>query len=133
MKWYRDGNVVSEYRNTEHIPQYRKWILVTYEIGIYHGSLTWFGTDKLIIDYIKAYKLKTNCSDDVFIRTTTDWQNYSPSVKHSISMGSTNGLIVPQNSSQTFRATESIVIDQPFELPQGAKMTLIVQECPENL
>ena len=133
VKWYRDGNVVSEYRNIEHIPQYRKWLLVSYAIGIYHGNLTWFGTDKLIIDYIKAYKLKTDCSEDVFIRTTTDWQNYSASVKHSLSIGSTNGLIVPQNSNHTFRAVESISIDQPFELPQGAKMTLIVQECPENL
>lgn len=133
VKWYRDGNVVSEYRNIEHIPQYRKWLLVSYAIGIYYGNLTWFGTDKLIIDYIKAYKLKTDCSEDVFIRTTTDWQNYSASVKHSISIGSTNGLIVPQNSNHTFRAAESISIDQPFELPQGAKMTLIVQECPENL
>lgn len=133
VKWYRDGNLVSEYRDSEHIPQYRKWILVTYEIGTYYGNLSWFGTDELVIDYIKTYKLKTNCSDDVFIRTTTNWQNYYPSVKRSISIGSTNGLIVPQDSSQTFRAVESIIIDQPFELPLGVQMSFIVQECPENL
>ncbi len=133
VKWYRDGNVVSEYRNREHIPQYRKWILVTYEIGTYHGSLMWFGTDELVIDYIKVYELKTDCSDDVFIRTISDWENFEPRVKNTISIGSTNGLIVPQNQNQTFRASESILIDQPFELPQGVQMSLIVQECPENL
>ena len=132
VKWYRDGNVVSEYRNIEHIPQYRKWILVTYEIGTYYGDLVWFGTDELVIDYIKVFRLKTDCSDDVFIRTISDWQNFESSVKHTISIGAANGLIVPQNSSRTYRASESILIDQPFELPQGAQMTLIVQECPEN-
>lgn len=132
IKWYRDGVVVSEYRNRDSIPQYNKRMLFTYDVGNHAGPTTWTGTGTFTIDYIKAYRLNTDCSTDVSIRSATDWQNYVPSVKRSIVIGSQNSLVIPSGSNTTMRATESITVDQPFELQQGATITLIVQECPIN-
>lgn len=131
VKWYRDNEVVSEYRVRDSIPQYNKRILVTYEIGSYDATI-WEGSGALTIDYVKAYRLKTDCNSDVSIRSVADWQNYVAKVRRSIAIGSPNGLVVPSGSNLTMRATESITIDQPFELQQGTPMTLIIQECPIN-
>ena len=94
---YRDGEVVAEYRQRDSIPQYKKLLMVTYAIGpFYHNSLPqWTDKDTLTIDYVFAYRLKTDCNTDVSIRTINDWQSYMPSVKQSIAIGSQNGLTVP--------------------------------------
>ena len=134
IKWYRDGEVVAEYRQRDSIPQYKKLLMVTYAIGpFYHNSLPqWTDKDTLTIDYVFAYRLKTDCNTDVSIRTINDWQSYMPSVKQSIAIGSQNGLTLPQGSDKTLIATKTILIDQPFELQQGTQLTLKIQECPDN-
>lgn len=135
VKWYRDGKIVAEYRERDSIPQYKKRLLVTYQIGSYKSfsPLTnWTGTDTLAIDYVRVYKLKSDCNTDVTIRSLNAWNSYSPGVKSSIVLGSTSGLTVPQGAGKTLLASNSITIDQPFVIPSGTQVTLMIWECPEN-
>lgn len=133
--WYIDGRVVNECNNPGQIPQFPMWLKITHygngKMTDIHGNF-WEGTDEMTINYVKAYRLKTNCNEDVVIRNLMDFSAFEFSTKHSIVMGGTNSsLVIPNNSNFTMRAVESITIDGAFELPQGAKMTLLVHDCPE--
>ena len=102
------------------------WLKVTHTedidawIGLDENLDTIWGDwkDEMTINYIKGYRLKTDCSIDVLIR--------------SLSMGGQNStLTIPSDRNFTMRAVESVVIDGPFELSLGAQMTLMVHDCPE--
>ena len=129
VKWYQDGNIVAEYHDKTYIPQHPKRIKVGYNIYA-DAEPFWHGSDTLVVDYIRHIRLLTDCETDVELRSLTSLQNYAPSVKGSIALGSSNGLVAPTSLNMTLRASESITIDQPLELPLGAVMTMIVQECP---
>lgn len=134
IKWYCDGKIIAEYYDSEHISHYKKRIKVTCELesqSIYPSP--WSGKDTITIDYIRHYRLKTDCDNDVSIRSLSDWNSYEPSVKRSITIGAQNSFTAPQGARVDFRAVESITIDKPFVLPSNTEMTMIIQECPENL
>lgn len=136
--WYVDGNVVNECHEPNHIPQYPMHLKITHlesdSAIIINGNDTvwWEGSDEMTINYIKAYRLKTNCSTNATIRSLTDFYNFNYQVCQSINMGGTQGLLsIPSNINFTMRAVDSITINGGFELPSGTGMTLIIQDCPE--
>lgn len=136
VKFYVDGNIVNECNNPEHIPQFPMWLKIMHleDDDAKTNGLWWEGTDEMTINYVKAYRLKTDCNTDVIIRSITDFNSYSFSVKHSIIMGSQIGVLtLPSDGNYTIRAVESITIDGGFEVPVGTELTLITQECPQWL
>ena len=137
IRWYCDGNIVAEYRDITHIPQNPKTLKVNYALKNYALDNTnhpdgWSGSDVMTIDYVKVYKLKTDCETDEYITTGTQFANYDHKLKRSITIGTSNSsLIVPSNTNVSMRASDFILIDGEFEIPVGSQMTLSVHECPE--
>ncbi len=91
---------------------------------------SWQGSDTLTIDYIKYYKLRTDCDNDAYIHTQQQLAQLN-AVKRSVVIANTNGLVLNSSTNKVVRATESITINGPFELQNAGKLTLLVHECPE--
>ena len=136
--FYRDGKVTHELHDEEQIPKYPKYIKTGYTIDSYavrkvHDSLyfpKWLGPDTLTINYIKVYKLKTDCKSDAYAQNTQQ-MNQIDSMKRSITISNPNGIVLPSTTEKTLRASDYILIDGPFEVDAGAQLTLMVHECPE--
>ena len=138
VSFFVDGIEVNESTDASHVPQYPMFLKITHledldaNFGTDDDPDWWQGTDEMTINYVKAYKLMTDCESDEYIRSLIDFSDFNFGVKHSISMGDPSGtLAIPNSTSITLRATESITIDGGFEVPVGTEMTLIIQECPE--
>ena len=135
--WYVDGTIVNECKNRSQIPQFPMWLKIIHYADKYARSNNrndswWTGSDEMTINYVKAYRLKTDCTMDAVVRTVLDFNNFEYRTKRSIVMGGVNNtLTIPNNSSFTMRAVESITIDGGFVLPQGAEMTFLIHDCPE--
>lgn len=137
VAWYCDGTLYNECTDPSLIPQHRMYLRITHkedEDALNPTSNTWWSEpDEMTVKYVKAYRLDTSCDTDVAVRSISDFESFEFSVKHSISIGSLSGtLSIPTNANFTMRAVDSIVIDGAFELPQGATMTLITEDCPQN-
>ncbi len=138
VRWYRDGQVVSEYFDINHIPQYSKTLKVNYALQ-QEKALNddfepdgWSGSDVMEVDYVKVYRLRTDCSTDECITTSSQIENFDNRMKRSIVIGSSNGsILVPLGSNITMHAAEHISIVGEFEVPQGSSFTLTTHSCPE--
>lgn len=131
--FYRDGIVTGECYDRDNIPQNTKWLKMGYYINddiMNPYPPSWQGSDTLTIDYIKYYKLRTDCNNDINIQTQQQLSQLN-TVKRSVVIGNTNGLVLNFSTNKVVRATESITINGPFELQSGGELTLIVHECPE--
>lgn len=134
IAWYFDGILFNEETDPNHIPRHPMWLKIMHfqDESAREGSTWWQGSDEMTIDYVKVFRLKTNCSTDATIRTLYDFNHFNYSVKRSVTMGGqSTSLVIPDNTNFTMRAVESITIDGSFEAPQGTEMTLIIQDCPE--
>lgn len=134
--WYLNGKIINYYKGEE-VPSHPMTLKINYSIdnhALNNSTPTipeWRGSDTLCIDYIKVYQLKKDCDTDEVIENTEQLVNYEGGHKRSIFIGSDgNSIVVPDSLNLTLRASESIIIDGAFELPRGAKLELIVQECP---
>ncbi len=140
VTFYVDGIAVNDFNDPNMIPPHPMWLKITHvedfnaKIGIDENNDTIWGdwNDEMTIKYVKAYRLKTDCTDDIVIRNISDFNSYVFSTKHTIIIrGENNTLAIPYGSCFTMRAAESITIDKSFEISQGSEMTLIVHDCPE--
>ena len=133
--FYRDGKVTSEFRDSQFIPQHEKYLKVGYGIEKYALSGTeprvpvWMEQDTLTINQIKVYQLATDCNTDVYVQNATQL-NQINSMKRSITIGNSGGIVLPSSTNKTLRASDFIQINGPFELNAGAELTLMVHECP---
>lgn len=141
--WYYDGKPVNEFRDEAHVPCSPMRIIANYSIDRYSLSVPdhyyskpeWKGTDTLLIDYIKVYKLDgSDCDEDAVITNSLQLANHDHKVKHSISICSGSGteIITMANSNITMRAVESIAIEGPFSTQQGTELTMVVHGCPDD-
>ena len=138
VEWYFDGVLFNEETNPSHIPKHPMWLIIEHyqDDDIFsttrNDTIWWQDSDEMTLNYVKALRLKLDCYADEVIRNVSDFLSFEYGVKHSITMGSQSNtsLIIPANSNFTMRAVESITIDGAFELPIGACMTLITQDCP---
>lgn|GEM_PF-1750057 len=143
---YLDGNLVSSFFDKPHIPRHHLTLKASYGIdgyavgrvkdeqGINHYFPEWMGNDTLTIDYIKVYQLDWDCGTDETITCQNDLNGFltHPSVKHSISVSSTNETITVNNTDKiTFRVADSFEITGPFQANNGCEFTVIRQDCPE--
>lgn len=134
VTWYFDGIVIHECTDSFCIPQHRLNLKVTHPVkseALDPATLLpyWTGSDEVIIDNIKFYKLISDCNTDVNIRNTTDINDYTPGIKHSIIMGSSNGITFPTNTKLIMRAENNITITSGVTIPSGADVTLMVHPC----
>lgn len=129
--FYRDGQVTHEYHDKLSIPQYPKYIKTGYMIK--RRALEepiWYGPDTITINYIKVFKLNTDCDTDEFVQNVQQL-NQINSMKRSITFSNPNGIILPSTTDKILRASDYFLIDGPFEIATGAQLTLMVHECPD--
>lgn len=137
MTWYLDGQIINECTTLKYIPQHPLNLRVTHPVDdnamAPNSNITpqWYGPDELVIDYIKVYKLISDCNTDVYIRNANDFANYNHGVKRSITIGAANGIIVPSNTNLIMRAENSIIITNSggVTAPVGADLTFMVHPC----
>lgn len=136
--FYRDGMVTHEIFDEEHIPKYPKYIKTGYTIDdnavkkvndtLYYPE--WMGPDTITINYIKVYQLDTDCETDEYVQNTQQL-NQINSMKRSITISNPSGMTLPSTTNKTLRASDFILINEPFEAASGAQLTLMVHDCPE--
>lgn len=136
--FYIDGTVINGFYDSDFIPPHPMWLKISHlldsdaKIVVNNNSIWGDWSDEMTINYIKGYRLKTDCDSDVTIRSATDFNNYVYSTKHTITIGGQSGsLTIPTNSVFTFRAVENIAIDGELVVPQSVSMTLMCHECPQ--
>ncbi len=136
--WYFDGNLVNSYFDQEHIPCHDLTLKTNYAIDRYsiknHTDIPlWFGSDEMVIDYIRVFQLIWECDKDEVITCQTDLNNFNYAVKNSISITSIVGQpIIDSGDKVTFRVADAFEITGPFEVNSGAEFTVIMQDCPNN-
>ena len=134
VAFYIDGCLVNECVDRSHVPPHPMWIKITHteDDAAQTNGVWWEGNDEMTIKYVKAFRLKSDCSADDTIRSVSEFNSFDYGVKHSITMGSLTGTLgIPQGNYFVMRAVNSIVIDGGFEVSPGTCMTLMTQDCPE--
>lgn len=143
--WYLDGHLVNSYFDKKHIPQHPLTLKTSYAIDVYatdpvysSDSIVighvpdWMGSDTMYVDYIKVYQLKCDCNTDELITCQNELNGYQYSVKNSVSIAPTNGIITVGNTDQKMiRVVESFRLSGPFEANRRCEFTVIRQDCPE--
>ena len=71
------------------------------------------------VDYVKLYKLSMDCSTDV-TQGLFNYLTFDNKVKRNITVGGSSGT-VPFGFSASLRATESIVLNDGFEVGVGSE------------
>ena len=137
IRWFFDGEVIFECNDRDEIPQYPMQLKVTHPvinnaIDTVQNTPIWQGIDSATIHHIKYIQLVYDCDSDVAIRNASDITSYQPGVKRSIAMGASGGLEISNTTDIVFKASEAITIDREFTIPVGAKVTMIVQSCPNT-
>lgn len=136
IRWYRDGKVAKEYLHADSIPQNLKTIKINYALkheaynDITHLPDGWSGSDVMTIDYVRYYKLKTDCNTDEYITTSSQMANFDNRMKHSISIGSSSNSVQMTSGTSKSMHAEEISIIGGFEVPLGTTLTLVTHECP---
>ncbi|MFV0500665.1 MAG: family 16 glycosylhydrolase [Bacteroidales bacterium] len=87
-------------------------------------------SSKMLVDYVRVYNLKKDCSTEIINLCNYDFSNYVNTVKQKIIIGDgycTNSLNAGDNIF--LRASEEITINGEFEIPLGAEIYLDVDKC----
>jgi len=71
-----------------------------------------------VIDYVRVYKLTMDCNTDIS-QNNFNYSTFDKKVKRNITVGGASALI-PQGNSVSFRATQSITLNDGFEVPVGS-------------
>jgi hypothetical protein len=90
--------------------------------------MTPFPSD-MLVDYVKVYKLKTDCNT-ILNLCNYNFGTHDNKVKQSIIIGNgscVNSLIIGQNVY--LRASEGILINGDFTVPQGAELYIDANPC----
>ncbi len=137
ITWYLNGNVVDDYFDLNNVPFHPLKLIVNYAInniaveGNYPNQTPiWRSEDYMIVDYIKVCQLKCDCETDVLITNEVDLANFDHQVKQSVEIRSSNGIQALQTTDVTIRASDHVLVTGAFEVPVGAKLTMMVHPCP---
>jgi beta-glucanase (GH16 family) len=71
------------------------------------------------VDYVKVYKLTMDCTTDI-PQSSFNYSTFDNKVKRNITIGGSNGM-VPNGESISLRATQSITLNDGFEVPVGSE------------
>ncbi|MCQ2321839.1 MAG: family 16 glycosylhydrolase [Bacteroidales bacterium] len=134
VKWFFDGDLVNQSLPTDSIPHRPMYLKVDYAIDNYacpRNRPIWFGSDTMIIDYIKVCQLKWDCDEEEEITCQSELDDFNYSVKKSINISSTiEGVAVENSDRITFRLTDSFEITGEFQVDDGSEFIVITQNCP---
>ncbi len=75
------------------------------------------------VDYVKVYKLKMDCNNDFY--SSSGYANFDHAVKRYINLSSP----IPFRRNFSFRATQSIDLEDGFEVPLGSSVYIDNNVC----
>ena len=78
------------------------------------------------IDYIRVYELKIDCNNDFY--SSYGYSNFDNKVKRHIELSSP----IPMWQNFSFRATQSIDLENGFEVPLGSSVYINNSDCENN-
>ena len=137
ITWYLDGHIVDDFYNFDSVPSHPLTLIVNYAInnkavsGKYPNQTPiWRSNDDMIVDYVKVLQLKCDCENDVFVSSAIELANFDHQVKHAVEIGSPTGITALLTTDVAIRASDYILVSGPFEVPIGAKLTMMVHPCP---
>lgn len=131
VRWYLNGRLVHAYYKQDSIPQSPMRLKVNYTIdatAVEGDNPLWLGADSLVIDYIRIYKLRRNCDEDVVINTLEEFYNYDYGLKRTITIQPEDHMNIGSAIEDTFRATERISLTN-MTIPLGSRVSFIMQDC----
>lgn len=139
VTFYRDGKVTA--KEEVYVPSHYLTLKVNYAIDKYAMSgfdsesvPEWRNTDTMYVDYIKVFQLKWDCDTDEIITNQTELDTFNYGVKKSIDITSSQGNVsVGGTDKVTFRVTDTFEVTGPFQTDLGGELTIILQQCPEEL
>ena len=88
---------------------------------------------KYEIDYVKVWKYKTDCLNDGWFQNNDTLSSHDHKVKKTIRVGQNgSNWNIPFGTQQSisFRATDSILLEDGFEVPLGKELYINVHDCP---
>jgi len=128
--WYIDDNVI---RNSEN-PGIWDPVRLVFNTAILGNASSGPFPDNLIIDYVKAYKLKSDCNT-IINSCNYNLVNYDNKLKKEISIGG-NGCVngVLPGSNTWMRASNFVSLSGDFDVPVGATFYADVShECDNQV
>jgi len=126
--WYIDDFPVRTTSNVGIIDPVRIILNLAIEPGYLPNSSTPFPSE-MIVDYVKAYKLKNDCNT-IINNCNFNFLTYENKIKKEITIGG-NGCInsIPNSTFEFLRATDGILIKGDFTVPTGSQLLLEVNPC----
>ncbi len=127
--WYIDGHAIRTYYNHSVVDPVRI-ILNTAIEPLYQPTVNQapFPSD-MRVDYVKVYDLKTDCNTTINA-CSYNFATYDNKVKKEITIGGSSCVnSIPANANITLRATDGILINGDFTVPNGAQLYLDVSAC----
>lgn len=137
VEWYINGEMVNSYYDMDSIPRHELYLIANYAINSYAYDKDekefYDNCDTMYIDYIRAYQPVWNCDQDVVIETRNDLDNYEYGIKKTVTIRTNNNNIpinITANDNIDIIASESVVIEGPFAINDGAEFSIMIQKCP---
>ena len=137
ITWYLNGSIIDDYYDLDSVPSHPLTLIANYAInngavsGTYPNQTpTWRSENNMVIDYVKVLQLKCDCENDTYITNENELANYDHQVKHAVEIGSTTGIMALSTTDVTIRASDHVLVTGLFEVPIGAKLTMMVHPCP---
>lgn len=125
--WYVDGNPFRVSNNPGIVDSVR--IILNLAIDELPNSSTPFPSEYLV-DYVKVHQLKNDCSTNLTIDNSSDFNSLDNRVKNKITIQNLNSTIkVPANSSVYLRSDYKFEIKSNFEVPLGSTFFVDVNSC----
>lgn len=135
ITWYLDGEVVNEFYAPDSIPCHPLTLIANYAID--NKSLdpislypSWTDSGVVAIDYIQVRQLDWDCSSDEVISSQSDLDGFDYAVKKSVIIDSAIADVKVRNTDTVcFRVTDSFEVTGPFEVENGARLSVIKHAC----
>ena len=127
--WYIDGDPIRISTNHGIIDPVRIIMNFAIEPGYLTNSSTPFPSE-MLIDYVKVHQLGNDCSNNLNIDNSNDFNTSDHRVKNSIIINNATSTIkVPGETSVYLRADQSFQIKSSFTVPIGSSFFVDVNPC----
>lgn len=127
--WYVDCNPIRISTNHGIVDPVRIILNFAIEIDYLPNSSTPFPSE-MLVDYVKVHQLRNDCSNNLSIDNSNDFNSLDHRVKNSITINNAVSTIkVPSETSVYLRADQSFQINSSFEVPIGSSFFVDVNPC----
>lgn len=88
--------------------------------------------DGMRVDYFRHYTIKkglNTCNETIELADQESFDKFKHNLYQNITIGGSFLIVIDEGTSETFRATEDVVIMKNFKVPLGAGLNIIPTPC----